>query len=76
MPSDLVAVEGWPIALATVWKGDNDGPHTALEVVALYDEIRAIYPNAEIISSSFDAFVLELETVAVTAVSPYYFYDT
>eukprot|EP01105_Mastigella_eilhardi_P016897 TRINITY_DN3872_c0_g1_i1.p1 TRINITY_DN3872_c0_g1~~TRINITY_DN3872_c0_g1_i1.p1 ORF type:complete len:728 (+),score=198.55 TRINITY_DN3872_c0_g1_i1:284-2467(+) len=61
--NDLVTVPGWPHALATVWRGDNDGPQYALDVVATYTELQTLYPKAQIIASTFDSFTLELEKI-------------
>ncbi|KAH3758229.1 glycoside hydrolase [Pelomyxa schiedti] len=61
--SDLVTVEGWPYALATVWKSDNDGPHSAADVIGIYKDIQFRYQNAEIITSTLDDFVIQLEKI-------------
>ena len=44
-------------ALATDWRQDNSGPHSAAEVRAVYKAVAAEFKNATVFASTFDRFV-------------------
>jgi len=56
-----VVVPGCDEALAFLHAGDNLGPPTADEVVAVFAEVRARHPTAEVRASTLDAFARALE---------------
>ena len=58
--SDIVYVPGMYTALAFAIRSDNSGPPSFAEVVKNYEGIREIFPNAEIVASSYNEFVEEL----------------
>ena len=58
--SDIVYVPGMYTALAFAIRSDNTGPPSFAEIVKNYDNIREIFPNAEIVASSYNEFVEEL----------------
>ena len=58
--SDIVYVPGMYTALAFAIRSDNTGPPSFAEVVKNYEDIREIFPNAEIVASSYNEYVEEL----------------
>ena len=44
-------------ALHLLFNGDNAGPHSVEQVTARFEKLRASYPKAEVIGSTWDAFV-------------------
>ncbi|ELR18406.1 uncharacterized protein ACA1_138180 [Acanthamoeba castellanii str. Neff] len=61
--SDCVIVPGLDHALALAWKGDNQGPHTVDEALAVFQQLEKEFPNAVVQGSTFDEFVEQLKTV-------------
>jgi hypothetical protein len=39
------------------WNGDNQGPHNATEIIQRFNLIQNLFPNANIIPSTFERFV-------------------
>ncbi|KJE93927.1 hypothetical protein CAOG_004643 [Capsaspora owczarzaki ATCC 30864] len=60
---DCVLVEGLDVALAMDWRGDNAGPAEVDEVLADLAHLQGIFPNANVIASTFDAYIKELSAV-------------
>ena len=58
--SNMVVVPGMTHALAFAIRGDNTGPPPTKEVLANYQAIKKLFPNATVIASTYDAFVAEL----------------
>ena len=56
----MVIVPGMPTALAFAIRGDNSGPPSGFEVITNFQTLNALFPNAEIIASSYNNFVEEL----------------
>ncbi|EDQ86449.1 uncharacterized protein MONBRDRAFT_33848 [Monosiga brevicollis MX1] len=55
---DYVVVPGLDEAIIYAWRGDNAGPPmSTLEVESNWAEIAAIFPGAEIVSSTLDAYI-------------------
>ena len=48
--SGIARVPGSDLAIATVVRGDNSGPHTTEEIAATYADLAKRFPNAEIVS--------------------------
>ena len=60
----MCIVDGLDHALVYNWNGDNDGPSTDPTVYEKrWHEISEIFPNAEIIASTFDNFTQHLDGV-------------
>ena len=59
--ANMVVVPGMSHALAFAIRGDNSGPPSFLEVLENYASIHKLFPNAEVVASTYDAFVVELE---------------
>lgn len=53
--SECVLANG--AALATDWRQDNSGPHSAAEVRAVYKTVAGEFPDAAVFASTFDRFV-------------------
>ena len=54
------------IALASFVAADNTGPpSTTREVKAIFGRVRAIFPNAKVISSTWDRFVAEISPAEI-----------
>eukprot|EP00823_Brevimastigomonas_motovehiculus_P008810 TRINITY_DN824_c0_g1_i2.p1 TRINITY_DN824_c0_g1~~TRINITY_DN824_c0_g1_i2.p1 ORF type:complete len:655 (+),score=144.20 TRINITY_DN824_c0_g1_i2:280-2244(+) len=62
--SDAVIVDGLSHALIFAWRGDNAGPHEPVELLAEFAALRLEFPKAHVFSSTFEAFITQLETVA------------
>lgn len=58
--SDIVLVPGMNTALAFAIRGDNSGPPPMLEIFQNYEDLRKLFPYAEIVASSYNEFVQEL----------------
>lgn len=56
----MVIVPGMSQALAFAIRNDNSGPPSILEVVKNYASLKELFPNAAVIASGYDQFVLEL----------------
>lgn len=56
-----VIVDGMSSALAFAIRVDNSGPPSALEVLRNYEKLHSLFPNAEIVASSYNEFVNDLE---------------
>ena len=54
---------GGKVAIAINFTGDNHGPHTYDEVRGIYEDLRAKYPEAEIIPGSFNEIAEELRAM-------------
>eukprot|EP01116_Phalansterium_solitarium_P018609 TRINITY_DN499_c0_g1_i1.p1 TRINITY_DN499_c0_g1~~TRINITY_DN499_c0_g1_i1.p1 ORF type:complete len:799 (-),score=301.91 TRINITY_DN499_c0_g1_i1:735-3131(-) len=54
--SDAVIVPGLSHALVFDWNGDNAGPYTADEYFQHFEQIQKEFPNAQVVSSTFDNF--------------------
>jgi hypothetical protein len=62
---DAIIIPGLPIALMPDWRGDNAGPPpTTQDVVNDWKTIAGVFPNAEIISVTWEDWVDKLLTVA------------
>ena len=48
----ITRVPGSDLALATVVRNDNSGPHTPEEIAAIYADLAARFPNAEITAAN------------------------
>ena len=48
----VAVVPGSDVALATVVRGDNRGPHTPEEIASIYADLRSQFPNAEVHAGS------------------------
>jgi hypothetical protein len=62
--SDAVMVPGFGHALVFDWNGDNAGPYSAADYIQHFKDIQAEFPQAQIVSSTFDNFTSLLATVA------------
>jgi len=60
-PDDCVSVPGFNQVLCAAWRSDNAGPHSADEIVGIYRRAQKNFPEAEVIASTYDDFVLALE---------------
>ena len=49
----ITQVPNSDLAIATVVRGDNSGPHTPAEIAAIYADLQARFPNAEIVATGF-----------------------
>jgi hypothetical protein len=59
---NMCVVDGLEHALVYNWNGDNDGPSTDLSIYERHwNEISQVFPNAEIIPSTFDNFTQHLD---------------
>ena len=56
----MVIVPGMSHALAFAIRNDNSGPPSLLEVLKNYATLKKLFPNAAIVASGYDPFVLEL----------------
>eukprot|EP00040_Diaphanoeca_grandis_P025095 m.138598 g.138598 ORF g.138598 m.138598 type:complete len:904 (+) comp30005_c0_seq1:320-3031(+) len=57
-PSDCVQVEAAGVAVCYAWEGDNKGPQTGEQALAIFKEVQQMYPKAKIhASDAFDDFV-------------------
>jgi hypothetical protein len=54
-------VDGTYIGLVADFKGDNAGPQSAEEVLADLATMRKNFPNAQIIASTFENFIQDIE---------------
>lgn len=62
---ECVTVEGFEHALCAAWQyWDNAGPHSVEQVLEIYTRVRESFPGAQIIASTLDDFVTELEAAA------------
>lgn len=59
----VLKIPGSDLAVSVNVRGDNSGPHTPVEIAAIYRDLRATYPGAHVTAS-------DLNEVA-TAVEPY-----
>jgi hypothetical protein len=57
---DCVVIPGFKSAMCPVWRGDNDGPPPAEEVISNFQKIGAEFPHARVVASTLDAFAEEL----------------
>jgi len=60
---DATWVEGMTHALIPSWQNDNAGPATSEQVLSDLAYMQTQFPNANIYSSSFDAFLPQLQSV-------------
>jgi hypothetical protein len=60
-PDDCVSVPGFNQVLCAAWRSDNAGPHSVDEIVDIYRRAEENFPQAEIIASTYDDFLLALE---------------
>ena len=56
----MVVVPGMSHALAFAIRNDNSGPPSLLEVLNNFARLKKLFPNATIVASGYDPFVLEL----------------
>ena len=56
----MVIVPGMSQALAFAIRNDNSGPPSILEVYKNYASLKKLFPNAAVVASGYDQFVLEL----------------
>jgi hypothetical protein len=49
------------LALATVVRSDNSGPHTTAEIQKIYLDLKTQFPNADVIPSNLDAMARAVE---------------
>jgi len=54
---DCHALPGWDEVLCIYFKSDNDGPPDVEETLEVYAGLRAAFPNATVVASTYDAFV-------------------
>ena len=60
---NMCVVDGLDHALVYNWNGDNDGPSAkASDYATRWSEISKVFPNAEVVASTFDNFTQHLET--------------
>jgi hypothetical protein len=59
-PTDAVSLAGFDEALIFAFRGDNGGPQSVQQARANIAAAQMLFPNAEIVGSSLDAFVLGL----------------
>eukprot|EP00756_Hemistasia_phaeocysticola_P056269 Hpha_TRINITY_DN3234_c0_g1::TRINITY_DN3234_c0_g1_i1::g.186050::m.186050 len=57
---EAVTVKGWGHALVTVWNGDNGGPYSADTYREVFLKLKAEFPGAAIVASTFDNFTDQL----------------
>jgi hypothetical protein len=57
----VTVVPGSDLALATEVRGDNSGPHTPEEIAAIYADLGARFPNAEIRASNLSQMANAME---------------
>jgi hypothetical protein len=60
-PVTSTIIPGFDEALVFLMKIDNRGPHTAEDVIEVWNTTQHIYPNAELVMSSMDAWYDALE---------------
>jgi hypothetical protein len=60
---DMVIVPNFEHALVPFFKGDNHGPPNAVEVIAVFAAVKLQLPSAQVMASTWDNFVIQLETV-------------
>ena len=58
--SDVVTVDGFDEALVYAFKPDNQGPHYPYEASTTFSCVKKLFPDAEIIGSTFDDFISAL----------------
>ena len=63
LAADATFVEGLTHVLIPDWQTDNHGPHSSEDVMTDLAIIQSQFPNAKIYASTFDAFLVQLETV-------------
>lgn len=68
-PEDCVSVPGFNEVLCAVWRSDNAGPHSVDEIVDIYRRAEKNFPQAEVIASTYDDFILALENFLSTNTS-------
>ncbi len=49
-----------PILVNVIFTHDNHGPHTEKEIKDIYESLKQLYPNAQIIPTSFNEIALEI----------------
>ncbi|CAE7237749.1 unnamed protein product [Symbiodinium sp. CCMP2592] len=62
--SDCVVTPGFDEALCPDWRGDNSGPAQPQEWTSDLDTVKREFPGAEVVPSTFDAFIQALEKAA------------
>jgi hypothetical protein len=60
---ETVCVPGFRHALAFIHAGDNHGPPEAAEVRAIFQKLRASFPQATVAASSLNAFAAQLHEI-------------
>lgn len=61
--AECLSSPGLNHVLCCAWKGDNEGPHSPDEVVAIFDAVQRQFPmvlRGKIVASDFDAFMREV----------------
>lgn len=56
----LPFINGFNRTIAFSYRGDNDGPHNFEQMIKEYENLKKLFPNAEIKGSSFDDYFTEL----------------
>lgn len=59
-PSECIRTRHFDQVLCGAWRGDNEGPHSVDEVLDIYRRVQEGFPGAEIVASTLDDFVYEL----------------
>uniref|UniRef100_A0A6B2KYN8 P-type domain-containing protein n=1 Tax=Arcella intermedia TaxID=1963864 RepID=A0A6B2KYN8_9EUKA len=63
-PFDWTSVPGSTDIMVVAWRGDNAGPPpTAQDVISDWEKLQGEFPNANIISASFDDFLNAISSV-------------
>ena len=58
--TDIVYVSGMSTALAFAIRSDNTGPPSVTEIYKNYENLKTLFPEAEIVASSYNEYVQEL----------------
>lgn len=59
----VIEIPGTQVAVDVEVRGDNSGPHTMLEIAAIYSKLRAQFPGAEIKASNMNEVAAEVDQV-------------
>ena len=53
----MVIIPGYSEAMLVAFNDDNQGPYTSGWLHQIFDAARRFFPGAEVVASSFDAFI-------------------
>ncbi|KAL0047364.1 hypothetical protein WJX82_001496 [Trebouxia sp. C0006] len=59
--TQCVSAAGFDHKLCMAWRQDNAGPHSAEEVLDIFQQTQAAFPGAEVFASTLDNFTLALQ---------------